>query len=863
MARKKEEIKEIIENISLTSLDQVMADDYSIYAKDVIKNRAIPDARDGMKPVQRRIVFSMYENGNLWNKPTKKSARIVGDVMGKYHPHGDSSIYEALARLSQDWKMNMRLVEIQGNNGSIDGDGPAAARYTEARLTKLGEELISGIDKNSVDMVYNFDDTELEPVVLPARFPNLYLNGTEGIAVGMATDIPPHNLKELIDAAIYRINNPQCSIEELLEFVKGPDFPTGGKIINSDGLKDIYLTGKGKIDIRSTYEIKEEKDVKQIEITEIPFRVVKKSLVYEIDKIRQSKEIDGIIDVIDATEMHKISILINLKKDADAEKIINYLMQKTQLQTSYSSNIVAIVEGRPKLLNLADYLDCYINHQRDVKTRILKFDLEKDQKRYHIIQGLIKSISILDEVIQTIKISDNKQDAKNNLIAKYEFSEEQAEAIVNLQLYKLSHTDITKLNEECNDLEKEIKHINSLLSSSKKLDNQIIVELQLISSTYSVDRKTEILDNFEKVELNKRDLITKEDIYVAITRDGYIKRSSLKSYKTSLSILPGVKEGDCLECADLSNTLDYLLAFTNKGNYIFVPSNEIQDSKWKDEGKHINYICNLPFDEKIIKVLGVEDFIDGVYIATVSKKGQIKKTELKEFLPQRYSKPISCMKLSKDDELADVAITTGNSDLLIINSNGASSLFNENELTPLGNKTGGVKSINNLKGGKIIKLISILPDSKCKMILLTDKGCLRIADSSNVEKTSRLGKITYLFKTFKSDIHNLVSVLEINKDIKIEDDKAIIYYLNDKNIQNTIEVNDFHLTPMDKYAKTNIELNDNELINQCYKFYIDYIRKDTKVFKCETIEKEIIKVDENEESSDDFVQISIFDELGD
>ena len=865
MAKRKVETPEteIVEKISFSSLDQVMCDDYAIYAKYVIQNRAIPDVRDGLKPVQRRIIYSMYENGYLFSKPTKKCARIVGDVMGKYHPHGDSSIYEALARMSQSWKINMNLIDFQGNNGSIDGDGPAAYRYTEARLTPLAEELVRDLQKETVDMDLNFDDTLFEPSVLPAHFPNLLLNGTEGIAVAMATEIPPHNLRELIDATIYRINHPHCEIDELLEIVKGPDFPTGGHLLNSEGIKNIYATGRGKVDIRAKYEIVEEKDKNLIVITEIPYKVVKSTQIcYAIDSIRQKKEIDGILEVVDATEMHKIKIVISLKKDVDPSIVMNYLLQKTALQTSYSANMVAIVNGRPETLNLITYLDAYIAHQQEITTRKTRFDLAKDIKRLNIVDGLIKAISILDEVIDAIRASQNKADAKNNLINKFGFNEEQAEAIVNLQLYRLTNTDITKLNDEAKALKEEIEELNYILNDNKKLNRVIINDLKYISNKYGVDRKTEIIDAIKEVSVDKRDLILKEDVKLAITSDGYIKCSSFKSYKSSNSIMPGIKSDDTLICADTVNTADFVLSFTNKGNFIFTPVHEIQEGKWKDEGKNINYLTALSANEKIIKTIGVEDFIDNVFIVTISKRGQIKRTLLKEFVAQRYSKPICSMKLLKTDELADVAFTSGNSDLLIVSSNGYATFFNENELTPLGNKTAGVKSLNNIKDGHIVSLIPFETDEKAKLLLLTDKGNLRILDSSNVDKTERLGRATTIFKTFKYDPHELIACIKLEKEVVSKNIPTTLYCISKDNKQIEVSTDDYHLTPMDKYAKTNIEIDENVVLQKIHNFNIDYVRQSMKTFAAQTksIKNE---VEESIDNDDEFIQISIFDELGD
>lgn len=858
MARSKNNkvVEEIVENINTSSLDQVMGDDYSIYAEDVIKNRALPDARDGLKPVQRRIIYSMYVNGYFFNKPTKKCTRIVGDVMGKFHPHGDSSIYEALARMAQDWKINMPLIDFQGNKGSVDGDGPAASRYTEARLSKLAEELVASIDKDTVDMTLNFDDTELEPTVLPAHFPNLFLNGSEGIAVAIATEIPPHNLRELIDAIIYRINHKTCSIDDLLQFLKGPDFPTGGSIYDCEELKNIYKNGKGRIEVISKYEIVEEKDKKSIIISEIPYKVVKKDLVYAIEKIKVSHEIDGILDVIDATEMHSLKIIVELKKDANAELILNYLLNKTDLRTYYSVNMYAIVNGRPQIMTLDKYIDTYIAHQVDVYTREFKFDLAKDKKRVNILNGLEKAISILDDVIKTIKASSNRQDVINNLMIKYGFDNDQAESIANLQLYRLSNTDITKIIEERDSLNLEIKELNSLLLDRKKLDRRIIVELKSISSRYSVDRKTNIIEKQEKIEINPRDLIVKEDVYVAITSDGYVKRSSLKSYKSSNSFLPGVKTGDRLVCRGMSNTINYILAFTNKGNYLQIPVDDIIEGKWKDEGKHINYLINLPFEEKIIKCLSVEEFLNDVLIVSITKFGQIKKTRLSEFYASRTSKPIQMMKMLKEDELVDVCFTTGNDNLMIFTTNGSVTYFNESELTIYGNKTSGVKSINGLKDRNfVIGLLNYKNNEKTKILLITDKGCKKIIDSSDIELTNRLGKISRAFKVFKSDVNNLVYMSKIID----KNEPFVVYMLNERAELNTIEITDFKKSKSEYVTSENI----SSKYTKAYIIDLENITKDIKIEKVYNLSEEDNGDNEDNKSKKNYSQVSIFEDFGD
>ena len=859
MAKKKViETPDYKENIQNQSLDFVMGDRYAVYAKYVIQDRAIPDARDGLKPVQRRIIYSMYQNGNTYDKPNKKCATIVGAVMGKLHPHGDTSIYEALVRMSQPWKMNMPLISFQGNNGSIDNDGPAAYRYTEAKLNEFAMNLVRDIDKNTVDMTLNFDDTELEPIVLPSRFPNLFVNGSEGIAVAIATEIPPHNLNEIIDAAIYRINNPLCRIEQLLEFVKGPDFPTGGIIYDSEGLKDIYYYGKGKIEIASKVEIKEEKDANYLIITEIPYKVVKQDLVFNIDKIRKSRDIDGIVEVLDESANDDIKIVVELKKEVDPNIVLTYLYNKTQLKVNYSANIVAISNDRPKTLNLVSYLDTYINHQVDVVTRKSKYELKVCEDRLHIVEGLIKAVSIIEQVVNTIRKSKDKADSKKNLIEKFGFSEVQAEAIVMMHLYRLSNTDITTYYKERDSLTANINELKSILSNDKKLRKIIIKDLTEIKEKYGVNRKTLITSEIKEVSIDKRDLIIKEDVYVVITKAGYAKRTSLKSYKASNNAMTGVKEGDSIVLQTIANTADYILAFTDKGNYLFIPVNELNDIKWKDEGKHINSFITLPVDENIIRCIVVKDFNKNVSIALVSKNGQIKKTLLKEFFATRYTKPISCMRLLKDDNVVDVSVCNGNSNLFIITKSGNATYFNENEISNLGLKTSGVKAISTLKNSTIKCLFSYRQNEKGKILLLTQEGMYRIFDISNLELTSRLGKTQTVFKSFKSDPHNLIYATKIqNKNEPVE----ITALMSDNSIK-TFKIDDLYLTPIVKMCRKNLDFPDNLTIKNVYFNNVQVI-DDKTVEEAAPVLKET-KEQTNKDSSEnteDYEQISIFDDL--
>lgn len=793
---------QIEETIVELPMDEVMGERYGRYAKEVIQNRAIPDARDGLKPVQRRIIYAMFDEGNLFAKPTKKCAHTVGAVMGKYHPHGDYSIYEALARMSQPWNLRYPLIDFQGNNGSIDGDSPAAYRYTESRLNLLSEQLVADITKNTVDMGLTFDDTSLEPIVLPARFPNLLVNGSQGIAVAVATEIPPHNMREIVDAIVYRINHKRSTVADLRQFVKGPDLPTGGTIFTSEGLDSIYKTGRGRIEIESKTEIVSEKNFNLILIHEIPYQTNKSNILREIGLIASKKDVDGIIDVRDESDKDGLRIAIELKKEANADIILEYLLNKTQLRTSYSANIVAIADNRPKTLNLLDMIDVYLNHQVEVITRRSKFDLEKLSKRLHIIEGLIKAISIVDQVVALIRKSSDKADAKNNLIAKWGFSNEQAEAIVMLQLYKLTNTDITTLECEKNEVFTQINTLKAILGDEKVLNKLLINDLKQIAAKYGDDRRTIIREKGQIIQIDKRDLIADEDVMVSLTRDGYIKRSSIKSYRSSgENALPGIKTGDLLVMAAQVNTKDIILAFTSSGNYLYIPVHEIVDAKWKDEGKHINYIVAPGSDEKIIQAFNVKEFRDDLYFALVSAKNVIKRTVLKEFIAQRYSRPITCMRLSKGDNLVSAALTTGNSNLLVIAKSGIASLFNENEITPISLKAAGVKALTSAKNVPLVKVISLNNTSKVKIGIITDKAHVRFVSVNSFEVTTRLGKLQHIMKSFKSDVHLIVDAFTVGRNI----DSLNLNVLTIKNNIVPVLINDFTLTTPVAYAKTNIE----------------------------------------------------------
>ena len=800
MAKKKETIEIIEENILPTTLDDLMGDRFDIYAKDVIQDRAIPDARDGLKPVQRRIIYAMYKTGNTIDKPTKKCAHIVGEVMGKYHPHGDSSIYEALVRMSQEWNMRLPLIDFQGNKGSMDGDGPAAYRYTEARLAALAQELVRDIDKDTVDMGLTFDDTEFEPTVLPARFPNLLVNGSSGIAVGMATEIPPHNLKEVISTIIYRIQHPTCPIEALMRLLPGPDFPTGGIMFKGQGLNDIYLTGRGRVEIAARTEIVEEKGLSQILVTEIPYGVNKSKLVHDIDQLRHDKSLPGIDEVRDETDKTGVRIAIDLKPGFKPEAILNYLLSKTQLRTSFSANMLAIVDGRPQTLSLLAYCDAYIAHQCDVITRRSRYELAKSQARLSIVEGLIKAASIIDEVVAIIRKSQDKADSKKNLEARFGFTPDQSEAIVMMPLYKLSHFDVNIVIEERASLKETIARLQAILSSKQVLDDLLVSDLRTIAKNYGDARKTEIQEEESgRKTVDARDLIAREDVMLSVTRDGYVKRSSLASWKGSggqNGTLPGLKEGDTLVWVGQANTKDYLLMFTSKGNYLYVPIHVLKANKWLEEGIHVNYAISLPPDEKIVTAFVLGCFPDSMAFALLTRNGQIKRTRLSAYPVTRFNRPVRAMKVFGDDEVVSVALTDGTCDLVVFSANGLCARYPESLVPISGNGAGGVKA-GKFQGAPCAALLAFKPEESNKFVMITDLFHTRVVSLNNVPVGERLSKATVLFKSFKQEPHKLIYV------DKVGEKEAPYTYLgvltDGSNREITFE--DFYLTPMDRYAK--------------------------------------------------------------
>lgn len=776
-----EKTKEIIEKIREYTLEDIMGERFGSYSKYIIQERAIPDARDGLKPVQRRILYSMYKEKNTYDRPYRKSAKTVGDVIGNYHPHGDSSIYEAMVRMSQEWKSRYPYIDMHGNNGSIDGDSPAAYRYTEARLSKISNEMLRDINRDTVEFAPNFDDSLKEPTVLPARFPALLVYGTQGISAGYATNIPPHNLGEVIDAAIYLIDNSEATLDELMNFVKGPDFPTGAIIEGKKGLLDAYQTGKGKIIIKSKYEFEEKNGKTSLVITEIPYEVNKALLVKKIDDIRLDKKIDGIVEVRDESAQD-IRIVIDLKKGVNKEFLVNFLLKNTDMQISYNFNMVAIVKKRPKLLGLKNALKAFIDHQQEVVRRRSEFDLAHAKKELHILDGLKKCLSILDEVIKTIRASKNKSDAKENLVKEYAFSYEQAEAIVTLQLYRLTNTDVVELEERCAVLEKIIASLTAILENEKILKKVMKEELKKVKSEYNKERITEVRDEVTEIKLDTTALIPKEDTIVTISREGYIKRTSIRSYSASDIKEPLLKENDYLLGEFKMKTTDTLLVFTSFGNYLYIPVHTINDLKWRELGKHVSNLVPLQEDEEIVTAIPVSDFNDKKNIILATSQGMIKSTSLADFKLTRYSKATSCMKLKDNDRLI-AAFYDIKDEIFIETSKGYGLWFSKEEIPVVGIKAGGVKAIT-LKDDSVTSILNFNESDNKYLAVVTDKGTGKRMHLKDFDKTTRARRGLLTIRDVKTNPYHVVAAffLSPKEEIGLKNGEITYYKGSDLTI---------------------------------------------------------------------------------
>ncbi|HAR4523771.1 TPA: DNA topoisomerase IV subunit A [Staphylococcus aureus] len=746
-------MSEIIQDLSL---EDVLGDRFGRYSKYIIQERALPDVRDGLKPVQRRMLYAMYSSGNTHDKNFRKSAKTVGDVIGQYHPHGDSSVYEAMVRLSQDWKLRHVLIEMHGNNGSIDNDPPAAMRYTEAKLSLLAEELLRDINKETVSFIPNYDDTTLEPMVLPSRFPNLLVNGSTGISAGYATDIPPHNLAEVIQATLKYIDNPDITVNQLMKYIKGPDFPTGGIIQGIDGIKKAYESGKGRIIVRSKVEEETLRNGrKQLIITEIPYEVNKGSLVKRIDELRADKKVDGIVEVRDETDRTGLRIAIELKKDVNSESIKNYLYKNSDLQISYNFNMVAISDGRPKLMGIRQIIDSYVNHQIEVVANRTKFELDNAEKRMHIVEGLIKALSILDKVIELIRSSKNKRDAKENLIEVYEFTEEQAEAIVMLQLYRLTNTDIVALEGEHKELEALIKQLRHILDNHDALLNVIKEELNEIKKKFKSERLSLIEAEIEEIKIDKEVMVPSEEVILSMTRHGYIKRTSIRSFNASGVEDIGLKDGDSLLKHQEVNTQDTVLVFTNKGRYLFIPVHKLADIRWKELGQHVSQIVPIEEDEVVINVYNEKDFNTDAFYVFATQNGMIKKSTVPLFKTTRFNKPLIATKVKENDDLISVMRFEKDQLITVITNKGMSLTYNTSELSDTGLRAAGVKSIN-LKVEDFVVMTEGVSENDT-ILMATQRGSLKRISFKILQVAKRAQRGITLLKELKKNPHRIVA----------------------------------------------------------------------------------------------------------
>lgn len=766
------------------TLEDVMGDRFGRYSKSIIQERALPDIRDGLKPVQRRILFAMNKDGNTYDKGFRKSAKSVGNVMGNFHPHGDSSIYEALVRMSQDWKLRAPLIEMHGNNGSMDGDPPAAMRYTEARLSKIAGLMLQDIDKKTVEMVLNFDDTEYEPTVLPARIPNLLVNGATGISAGYATDIPPHNLAEVVDGLIYLLAHQDATLEQLMEFIPAPDFPTGGIIQGAEGIKKAYQTGRGRIVVRAKTSIEELRGGKsQINVSEIPYEVNKAQLVKRIDEMRIMKKVEGIAEVRDETDRNGLSIAIELKREANAQGILNFLFKNTDLQINYNFNMVAIDHKRPQRVGLKRFLEAYLAFQKEIITKRTRFDLEKAQARLHIVAGLIKALSILDQVIATIRASKNRKDAKQNLIDQYAFTEPQAEAIVTLQLYRLTNTDVTELEDEQQRLETAITGFKAILGDPQKLAQVVKKELLQVKKQFGDARKTKVEEQVQELKIDTEVLVPDEDVVVLVSHDGYIKRSSTRSYSASDTDDNGLKEDDYPIFLAKSNTLAHLFLFTNRGHLIYRPVYEISDARWKDTGEHISQTIGLDDDERIIKAMTFDDLEhqNGTFLMATND-GYIKQTTFKDYLPGRnYKKhPSTYIKLKQTtSEVLDVIYyepQAANQTVLLMSYTGLALRFDLAEVPINGARTAGVKSMD-LRGDDLVVNVALCGDQD-NVALITTRGAYKEMKIDEIPVTSRARKGVLILRELKTNPHRVSDFMTYTADfegaLEIITDRPII-----------------------------------------------------------------------------------------
>ncbi|MBQ9327464.1 MAG: DNA topoisomerase IV subunit A [Solobacterium sp.] len=748
MAKKKEFVDQT--NYISSLLEDIMGDRFGRYAKYVIQERALPDARDGLKPVQRRILYAMYHDGNTWDHAYRKSAKTVGLVIGNYHPHGDSSVYDAMVRMSQDWKVRLPLIDMHGNNGSIDDDPAAAMRYTEVRLAKVTQVMEDDLDKDTVEMAPNFDDTENEPTVLPVPFPVMLVNGATGIAAGYATNMPPHNLSESVDAAIYRLNNPDCTLEEVMEYLPGPDFPTGGIVQGAEGIRQAFETGHGRIVIRGKAEVVEGRSINQIVITEVPYEVIKSNLVKQMDDIRLGKDIDGILDVRDESDRMGLKIVADIRKDSDANMILNYFYKNTDLQIYYNYNNVTIINKRPVQVGLLGLLDAFVEFRREVVGRRSRYELAKMEARCHVIEGLMKAVSILDQVIAVIRASKDKGDAKRNLMQEFGFDDPQAEAIVTLRLYRLTNTDITQLRAEFAELANRIEETRAILDNPNVMNHVITKELKAIKEEYGDERRTKLEDEVSELVIDRTSMVANERVVVTVSRDGYLKRVSMRSYQASEGTPTGLKAGDeligTLEC----DTLDTLLLFTSHGNYAYLPVWQCDEGKWKEIGSHLNKTVRIEGDDKIRNAILVKNFDTWAWVITFSSAGQIKKTRIKDFVVQRNNRVMPAMSMKKGDELLRAFLVYHDDQVMVVSRDGFANRYSTDQIPTMGVKTRGVKAQNYGKGDGPAYACALSAEDQT-VLFTTTNGMMKRVKLEEIPENNRPAKGNLICKRIKSN----------------------------------------------------------------------------------------------------------------
>ena len=835
MAKKKEVIDSTKYIPAL--LEDIMSDRFGRYAKYIIQERALPDARDGLKPVQRRILYAMYHDGNTWDHPYRKSAKTVGLVIGNYHPHGDTSVYDAMVRMSQDWKVRLPLIDMHGNNGSIDDDPAAAMRYTEVRLAKVTQVMEDDLDKDTVEMTPNFDDTENEPTVLPVPFPVMLVNGATGIAAGYATNMPPHNMKEVIDATIYRIQNPTCSLDEVMQLIPGPDFPTGAIVQGKQGIVDAFTTGKGRIVVRAKTEVVDAKTCKQILVTEIPYEVIKSELVKQMDEIRISKEIDGILDVRDESDRNGLRIVIDVRKDANIDLILNYFYKNTDLQIYYNYNNVAIIDQRPVQVGLLGLLDAFIEFRKDVVLRRSRYELKRMEDRCHIIEGLIKAVSILDEIIAEIRASKDKSDAKKRISQLFGFDEIQAEAIVSLRLYRLSNTDIMDLREEFAHLVNQIEETKAIIENEKILKSVISKELRTVKEAYGDDRKTKIEDQVSEIVIDRTSMIQSEKVVVTVSRDGYVKRVSMRSFTASEGTVTGKKEGDELIGSISCDTLDTLLLFTSKGNYAYLPVWQIEEAKWKDNGMHLNKVIRIDGDDKIQNVILVNNFDTYAWIVTIASNGLIKKTPVKDWMIQRNSRVTTAMNIASNAELSAAFVCYEGQDVVLVSKDGYAAKYVLTDIPSTGVKSKGVKGLNLAKGDILTSGCAVNKDTTA-LFFMTKSGNMKRVKLSDIQEGNRPVKGSLIAKKVKSNPQEIIYVNVISS-------YDVLHFFNGKE-DIELKASDIPLKATDSLFASPLELKGE--------WY-----KQKEIEECRIMDKPLVEAND-EKVHEDIERISLFDE---